>query len=87
MPKDEPPEEAPTYRLGDDVEDYCSRCRGILTHAVSAILDGAVARVLCRACLTDHKFRHGKGGKSKEKERQKLIDEVLKTSPYYKPPT
>ena len=85
MPKEKQPEEATSYRLGDDVEDYCSRCRGISIHAVSAILDRAVVKVLCRACLSEHKFRHGKGGKSKEKERQKLIDEVLKTSPYYKP--
>ena len=88
MPSDEPSGEAPSYRLGDDAEDYCSRCRGISTHAVSAILDGKVAKVLCRACLTEHRFHHGKGGKtkeSKEKERKKLFDELLKTSPHYKP--
>ena len=78
---DEGPE-ARTYRLGDDIEDWCSRCRGISNHAVSALLDGAVLKVHCRACLSEHKFRHGKGGKSREKERQKLFDEVLKSSPF-----
>ena len=84
MSTEETPVEPPAYRLGDEIEDYCTRCKGLSTHAVSAILDGEVIRVLCRVCLDEHKNRHGKGGKSKEKERQKLIDEVLKTSPFRK---
>ena len=84
MPDNDSPE-AQALRLGDDIEDYCTRCKGISTHAVAGLIDGEVVKVLCRACLSEHKFRHGKGGKSKEKERQKLIDEVLKTSPFYKP--
>jgi hypothetical protein len=71
-------------RLGDDIEDWCTRCRGISTHAVAGLLDGKVLKVLCRACLSEHKYRHGKGGKSKEKERQKLIEEVLKSAPFRK---
>jgi hypothetical protein len=85
MPRKQAPEEVSAVRLGDDVEDYCTRCRGISTHAVSAVLDGEIAKVLCRACLSEHKFRHGKGGKDKSKERQKLFDDLLKTSPFYKP--
>ena len=53
-----------------------------ISRAVSAVLDGEVVRVMCRACLADHRYRHGKGGKSREKERQKLIEEVLKNSPF-----
>ena len=87
MPDEQQPSEAPSYRLGDDIEDHCTRCRGISTHAVAGILEGAVVKVLCRACLSEHKYRHGKGGKSKDRERQKLIDEVLKSSPFYKPPS
>ena len=85
MSEEPAPEGAPTYRLGDEIEDWCTRCRGISMHAVSVMMSGEVLKVLCRACLDEHKFRHGKGGKSKEKERQKLIAEVLKTSPFYKP--
>ena len=88
MPSDSTPSEpVPTYRLGDDIEDHCTRCRGISMHAVSAILSGEVVKVLCRACLSEHKFRHAKGGKAKdakEKERKKLFDQVLKSSPFYK---
>jgi len=72
-------------RLGDDIDDYCSRCRGISTHAISAVLDGKVHRVLCRTCLSEHKYRHGKGGRSKEAERKKLIAEVLKGAPFKLP--
>ena len=85
MPKEQAPEEVATYRLGDDVEDWCTRCRGISRHAVSAVLENAVAKVICRACLSEHKFRHGKGGKDKAKERKRLFDELMKSSPFYKP--
>ena len=80
-----PGEDATPVRLGDDIEDWCTRCRGISRHAISVILAGEVLKVRCGVCLDEHKFRKGKGGKSKEKERQKLIDEVLKSSPFYKP--
>lgn len=69
-------------RLGDDIDDYCTRCRGLSSHAVAAVLDGKIEKVLCRVCLSQHKYRHGKGGKSKEKERQKLLDEVLRNAPF-----
>jgi hypothetical protein len=88
MSSEEPREEPPrSYRLGDDVEDHCTRCRGISMHAVSAILNNEIVKVLCRACLGEHKYRHGKGrGKElKEKARKKLFDDVLKSSPFYKP--
>jgi hypothetical protein len=84
MPTAEPPEETPNPRLGDDIEDHCTRCKGISIHTVSAVLDGEVVRVMCRSCLSEHKFRHSKGGRDKSKERQKLIDEVMKSSPYRK---
>ena len=78
--------EEPNYRLGDDIDDWCTRCRGIATHTVANIYDGEILAVVCKACLSQHKFRHGKGGKSKSKERQKLLDEVLKSAPFYKGP-
>lgn len=74
--------EPQTYSLGDDIDDYCSKCRGLSGHAVTAADGATVLKVMCRTCLSEHKYRKGKGGRSKERERQKLMDELLKTSPF-----
>jgi hypothetical protein len=54
-------------RLGDFVDDYCSRCRRLTDHAVVAIVEGEVRKVRCRTCHYEHDYRHGKAGKKKTK--------------------
>ncbi len=46
-------------RLGDIVEDYCSRCKVMTDHSVAALVDKEVRKVQCRSCHSDHEYRHG----------------------------
>ena len=49
-------------RLGDVIDDHCTRCRMLTNHSVVAIVDSVPAKVECRTCYHTHKYRHGKGG-------------------------
>jgi hypothetical protein len=47
-------------RLGDIIDDYCSRCGRLTDHSVAALLGNDVKKVQCRTCSWDHNYRHGK---------------------------
>jgi hypothetical protein len=65
-------------RLGDIIDDYCSRCRLLTNHSVMALVNGEPAKVTCRTCYNEHNFRHGKGGgKKKASKKSQLFDAVL----------
>jgi hypothetical protein len=54
-------------RLGDVIDDHCSRCRMVMDHSVMAIVGGEVKKVVCRTCNHEHDYRHGKGPQKKAK--------------------
>lgn len=65
-------------RLGDLVDDHCSRCHLVTNHSIVAIVNGEPAMVRCRTCSFEHKFRKGKsGGKKKVSKKAELFDEIL----------
>ena len=45
-------------RLGDDIDDFCVRCKRVMNHAVVSVLNAEAAKVRCRTCHSDHDFRH-----------------------------
>jgi hypothetical protein len=47
-----------TQRLGDDIDDYCVKCKRITNHAVVSLMEDAAAKVRCQACYSEHDFRH-----------------------------
>jgi len=63
-------------RLGDVIDDYCSRCKLSTNHSVVSMLGEEVKKVRCRTCNHDHNYRHNKGGKS-QMTRQEAFDKVL----------
>lgn len=66
------------YRLGDDLDDYCIKCKRLTNHSVVSILEGAVAKVRCRSCYNEHDYRHEKAPPSKKDlKKQALFNEVL----------
>jgi hypothetical protein len=66
-------------RLGDDIDDYCVRCKRIMNHAVVSVLSGTPAKVRCRTCHSDHDFRHEQAPPPKvDLRKQALFKEVLK---------
>ena len=66
-------------RLGDDIDDFCVRCKRIMNHAVVSVVNGAPAKVRCRTCHSDHDYRHEQAPPPKVDARKAaLFSEVLK---------
>ena len=66
-------------RLGDDIDDYCVRCKRIMNHAVVSVMNAAPAKVRCRTCHSDHDYRHEQAPPPKVDARKAaLFNEVLK---------
>lgn len=63
-------------RLGDDIDDYCSRCQRTTDHSVVVMAGEEVQRVRCRTCNFEHKYRKNKGGR-KEMSAQEAFQKVL----------
>jgi hypothetical protein len=66
-------------RLGDDIDDFCVRCKRVMNHDVVSVLDGKPAKVRCRTCHSDHDFRNEQPPPPKVDARKAaLFNEVLK---------
>ena len=48
-----------TSRLGDDIDDFCIKCKRLTNHSVVSLLEDQPAKVRCRTCYHDHDFRNG----------------------------
>ncbi|MCS7023958.1 MAG: hypothetical protein NZV14_04110 [Bryobacteraceae bacterium] len=44
------------YRLGDDVDDYCVKCKRITNHSIVSLVNSEPAKVRCRTCYHDHDY-------------------------------
>jgi hypothetical protein len=65
-------------RLGDEIDDYCVKCRRITNHLIVSMLNGAPAKVRCRTCYGDHDYRHEKAPPSKKDlKKEQLFKTVL----------
>ena len=63
-------------RLGDDIDDYCSRCQRTTDHSVVVMAGEEVQKVRCRTCNFEHKYRKNKSGR-KEMSAQEAFQKVL----------
>jgi len=72
----------PIYRLGDLIDDYCTRCRLLLNHAVASMVDGKVVKVVCETCHNEHPYRNSEVPEKKKKAgtRANLFNQVLAKS-------
>jgi hypothetical protein len=79
-----------TYRLGDDVDDFCTKCKRLTNHSIVSLVSDQPAKVRCRTCYSDHDYRRGEIPPSKKDlKKQQLFNEVLSTvatSPEGEPP-
>jgi hypothetical protein len=69
-------------RLGDELDDYCIKCRRITNHAIVSVVDDRAAKVRCRSCYNDHDFRNSIAPPTKRelKKQQELYDAVLQNA-------
>lgn len=65
-------------RLGDDIDDFCVKCKRVMNHAVVSIINNEPAKVRCRTCHNDHDFRHEQPPAPKVDARKaSLFNQVL----------
>ncbi|GIU80098.1 MAG: hypothetical protein KatS3mg005_3336 [Bryobacteraceae bacterium] len=46
-----------SLRLGDDIDDYCIKCKRVTNHSILAIVDGEPVKVRCRSCYNEGPYR------------------------------
>ncbi len=66
-------------RLGDYIDDYCTRCKRTTDHSIAAVVGDEVQKVTCRICHTEHPFRHNENPKAqltKEAAFNKLLGDA-----------
>ena len=55
-------------RLGDDIDDYCVKCKRVMNHAVVSLVNDEPAKVRCKTCYSDHDYRRVQPPPPKEKK-------------------
>jgi hypothetical protein len=66
------------YRLGDDVDDYCIKCKRITNHSIVSLVEEEPAKVRCRTCYNDHDYRRCEIPPSKKDlKKMALLSEAL----------
>jgi hypothetical protein len=65
-------------RLGDDIDDFCVKCKRVMNHSVVSLLNDEPAKVRCRTCHGDHDYRHEQAPPPKVDPRKAaLFNQVL----------
>lgn len=68
------------YRLGDDLDDFCVKCKRLTNHSILAMVAGEPAKVRCRTCYHEQSYRRGEVPPSKrDLKKAALFQEVLST--------
>src|SRR5262249_54432806 len=72
--------EGPPMRLGDDIDDHCSRCKRATDHSIVSKGGEKGLRTRCRTCNYEHAYRHNKGGR-KEMTAKEAFDKLVASMP------
>ncbi len=69
-------------RLGDDVDDYCIKCKRLTNHSILSLVEGEPAKVRCRTCYNEGPYRKGEAPPSKrDLKKAELFNTVLSGIP------
>jgi hypothetical protein len=71
-------------RLGDDIDDHCSRCKRSTDHSVVSMIGEEVLKTRCRTCSSEHNYRHNQGRK-KEMTAKDAFDKLMASMPGAQP--
>ena len=65
-------------RLGDDIDDYCVRCKRLTNHSIVSLMNSEPAKMRCRSCYNEHDYRRAEAPPPKQDLRKSaLFKEVL----------
>ena len=59
-----------TPGVGQDIEAVCGKCGGLVWHAVMAKVGDRIAKVVCKRCGGQHRYKTEAGPESAEGERR-----------------
>jgi hypothetical protein len=65
-------------RLGDVIDDYCTKCGLLMNHGVVGMIGDEVRKVRCNTCMSEHVYKHARLPKRKREANAKLFNEVLR---------
>ena len=63
-------------RLGDDIDDHCSRCKRSTDHSIVSMSGDEVLKTRCRTCGSEHSYRQNKS-RSKEMTAKEAYDKIV----------
>lgn len=67
------------HRLGDDIDDFCIKCKRLTNHSIVSLIEEKAAKVRCRTCYHDHDYRNEEPLPSKKDlKKAALLEEALK---------
>lgn len=65
-------------RLGDDIDDFCVKCKRITNHSIVSMHNEEAAKVRCKSCYSEHDYRREIAPPSKKDlKKAALFNEVL----------
>jgi hypothetical protein len=57
------------YRIGSNVDGFCTKCKLILAHTIEAVVDTTIKRVHCNTCKSKHAYRAHAPGEAPAKAK------------------
>ncbi len=65
-------------RVGGEIDATCTRCRLLTNHRIVAMVDGAVKRVICLTCSSQHTYRQPPGEKKTTEPKVRRVSQEMK---------
>ncbi|MFQ5751200.1 MAG: hypothetical protein ACE5HI_04320 [bacterium] len=50
------PKKVKKLEVGQEIETQCTKCKTEMIHVITAIKDDKISKVMCKGCLTTHKY-------------------------------
>ena len=73
------------YTISQELEAYCGKCKDNTLHLVTAVTDEKIEKVMCKICMSYHKFKKpATDEEKKEKKEKKVKKETKAKSPKVK---
>ncbi len=56
-----------TYRVGSNIDSWCTKCKLLLAHTIEAVAQNVIKRVQCNTCRGKHQFKEHEPGQQVKK--------------------
>ena len=63
-----------TLEVGAEVEAMCTKCKGPSIHVIEVIKNDKITKVLCKSCLSTHKYKPVESEKDAPQDPSEKVD-------------